>query len=168
MISDSYREVLRETHEQNLLWGHGHGEINLPKVLPHLQPGDTVLDYGCGKGGLVYALRGAGHVASGYDPGIDHFSARPQHNFDVLVSFDVLEHVEPEHIAAVLDDMESLAKRALLNISLVPAHKTLTDGRNAHLLVRPVEWWQAELESRWFQVILTQAKAKEATFLCVR
>jgi len=59
----------------------------------------------------------------------------------------VLEHVEPDLLDNVLAHISSLTRHyAFLNIATVAALKTLPDGRNAHLIVEPPEWWRARLE----------------------
>lgn len=103
----------------------------------------SVLDYGCGKGSLVDALADSGLVVTGYDPAVERFSARPE-PADLVVCTDVLEHVEPELLGAVLTDLHGLARRALFVIvSTVEAKKTLPDGRNAHLSVKSGNEWLA-------------------------
>jgi hypothetical protein len=50
----------------------------------------------------------------------------------------------------VLDDIKRCTgKLTLLTVATVPAKKTLPDGRNAHILLRPVKWWLPELMNRW-------------------
>jgi len=168
MISEEYRDVLRATHEAYPVWGNGHGARNLPLVKAIHRTGESVLDYGCGKGTLVDALRAEGIVAYGYDPAVERFELVPVLGADLLVSFDVLEHIEPDHLASTLDHMWGLAPRALLNISLVPAKKLLTDGRNAHLIVEPADWWMGQLEQRYGDGIRLRESHKEVTFLCSR
>jgi hypothetical protein len=64
----------------------------------------------------------------------------------MVVCTDVLEHVEPEYLDNVLADIAGLTKQyAYFNISLMEAMKTLPDGRNAHLIVQPWQWWAEKL-----------------------
>ena len=66
---------------------------------------------------------------------------------------DVLEHVEPELIDNVLDDLQRVtSKKGYFTISCRPASKILKDGRNAHILIQPKEWWKKKLEPR-FKII---------------
>jgi hypothetical protein len=61
-----------------------------------------------------------------------------------------MEHIEPECVDAVLDDLQRLTKRyILMTISTQPANKTLADGRNTHVTVRPADWWVPKLMSRF-------------------
>ncbi len=108
----------------------------------------TLLDYGAGKGRLAEALKGKVTVFN-YDPAIEKFAHEPDPNAFV-VSIDVLEHIEPECLDAVLNHMWSLTRETVfLTVATCPAIKTLADGRNAHLIVEPVEWWLPKLWRRW-------------------
>jgi len=61
----------------------------------------TVLDYGSGNGTLAKLLRELGfRSAESYDPLVAEFSARPNHKFAVVASFETLEHT-PDPLAAI-------------------------------------------------------------------
>jgi hypothetical protein len=107
----------------------------------------SVLDYGSGPREHVKAM-GLSRVTS-YDPCVPALSARPQ-PAHLLVSCDVLEHIEPDLLDNVLDDMAALTLRAaFLTIATGPARKVLLDGRNAHLIQEGSEWWLPRLMERW-------------------
>lgn len=105
---------------------------------------DTVLDYGSGKGRLVEPL--AETVArdfsiSLYDPGIPEIAAPPE-PAQLVVCIDVLEHVEPQYTLSVLYDLARVTEQlCFITIGLTPASKTLSDGRNAHINLRPANDW---------------------------
>lgn len=110
---------------------------------------DSILDYGCGQGKLVDALAAEwrGDV-QGYDPAVPAFAARPIPAALVICS-DVLEHVEPACLKAVFMDLAQLTQHALFTvIATRPSRKVLSDGRNAHLIIEPAEWWARMLETR--------------------
>ncbi len=112
----------------------------------------SVLDYGCGKGTLGRTLRGAGIDARDYDPAVVAFSERPK-RADLVVSVDVLEHLELECVDEVLEDLRSLTGKVLfVAISTRPAKRWLTDGRNSHLIVQEGDWWRPRLERCGFTV----------------
>ena len=76
---------------------------------------------------------------------------------DLVVCFDVLEHVEPDLLDNVLAHIRDLAQKCvMLSISNVSASRTLSDGRNAHLIIEDDAWWQARLR-RFFHLIKDQA-----------
>lgn len=114
---------------------------------------NAVLDYGCGKGSLSRALRKIGWQAQEYDPGVEQYAAQPK-PADLVVSLDVLEHIEPELLDNVLDHVRDLTRKILfVAIATRPAKRFLTDGRNAHLIVEDGEtWWRPRFEERGFDV----------------
>jgi hypothetical protein len=72
-----------------------------------------------------------------------------------------LEHIEPERLGLVLDHLRSKAlKRALFSIHLGPAAKVLSDGRNAHLIQEPPEWWLPQIMARF--KLLTFVRRKDS------
>lgn len=144
-ISPQYLTLLKQTHEQDPQWGTS-ATRRLPEVLTIAGEHAVreVLDYGCGKGALVDAMLESGLDAHGYDPAVPAFEARPA-RAPLLVCIDVLEHIEPDCLDSVLKDIALLAPVAYLVIALFPARKILPDGRNAHLIVQPPEWWMQRL-----------------------
>ncbi len=85
----------------------------------------------------------------GYDPAIEGLDDEPE-PADLVVCGDVLEHIEPECLDAVLDDLKRCTVKAIfLTVATRPAKKTLSDGRNAHLIQQPAEWWLPKIMQRW-------------------
>ena len=81
-------------------------------------------------------------------PGKDE-SPRPA---DLVVCTDVLEHIEPEKLPFVLDDLRRCVKQiGYFVIHTKAAAKTLADGRNAHLIQKDQAWWTETL-GRYFTV----------------
>lgn len=84
-----------------------------------------------------------------YDPGVPEY-ADPPKPAEMVVSIDVLEHIEPDCIEDVLDHLEELTERILfVTICSAPAGKILPDGRNAHLIQKPAEWWLPKIMDRF-------------------
>lgn len=112
----------------------------------------SILDYGCGQATLGTALRLRGWSARDYDPAIPG-KDQPPVFADLVVSTDVLEHIEPDKLDAVLAHLKLLARKAVfVVISTRPANKWLSDGRNAHLIVEDAAWWAARLQAAGFVV----------------
>ena len=81
-------------------------------------------------------------IINGYDPSFKTYEAHPEGKFDIVTSLDVLEHVELESIDSVLLDLKKLTNNFnYIVIDLQLAIKKLSDGRNAHILLAPSDWW---------------------------
>jgi 2-polyprenyl-3-methyl-5-hydroxy-6-metoxy-1,4-benzoquinol methylase len=149
-ISDAYRALNRELHESPRGFGHsGAKHAESVAKFARMLKATSLLDYGCGAGCLAERLRqlGAAIEISEYDPAVPKYSQTPS-SADLVVCTDVLEHVEPDRIDAVVRHIGELAnKGAYLCISTQPAHKTLSDGRNAHLIVQPPSWWKSKFQN---------------------
>lgn len=118
----------------------------------------SILDYGCG------AARGISAFCSlpvhDYDPGVPECAAPPP-PADLVVSIHALEHVEPDCLAAVIVDMERLARVAVfVVVSCEASTKVLPDGTPWHSLVRPVPWWTDVLRD-WMPAPTIKAPHKE-------
>lgn len=112
----------------------------------------SILDYGAGQGSLGRELRGRGFAVADYDPAVEAMAAPPS-PADLVVCTDVLEHVEPEKVDAVVEHLAELTRvAAFVVISIVPTAKTLSDGRQAHISLHPPGWWAARL-SRRFRIV---------------
>lgn len=153
LISAEYREQNRQLHEQDEFFGSRSAKhFDSVKLLCDFVGSKNVLDYGCGKGSLVKALRSEGYDASGYDPAIEIYSGYPE-PADVVICTDVLEHIEPERLDAVLDELQRLTKKAaFFLVATTVAKRTLPDGRNAHLIVKHSNWWLFHLMKRFVLV----------------
>lgn len=145
-ISQAYVEQNRQLHAAVPSYGaHGGRLVENVKQLMETQGCETLLDYGCGKGSLVRAVPGA----QGYDPAVEEFSARPE-PADLVTCTDVLEHVEPDMLEDVLNDIVNLTRKvAYILVACRPASKRLPDGRNAHLIIQPPEWWLEQLNEHF-------------------
>lgn len=152
LISDAYREQQQELHE-NPLYGVA-ARLYAPMIarLMNAQGVTELLDYGAGKRVLLKKLADNKLVDHQfryfpYDPAFDNDPPEPR---EMVACIDVLEHIEPDCIEAVLDDLLRVTKRiGFFTIATGPAEKTLPDGRNAHLIQQPAEWWMPKLMERF-------------------
>lgn len=151
LITEAYRAQQAHLHETT---NYGTASIDYAPLVTQIIDKlglDHILDYGCGK--QMNLLR---HIKpkqklkyQGYEPAIPEM-AEPPIPAQGVFCIDVLEHVEPDLIDNVLDDLMRLTEAvAFLTIHTGPAKKTLPDGRNAHLIQQPVEWWLPKLMERW-------------------
>lgn len=166
-ITEEYREQNRILHERHPHYGvAGKGYISLIRLLAKDFGCSTFLDYGCGKRTMQHRIPEL--PFRGYDPAIEEFSGAPD-PAEFIVCLDVLEHVEPEFLDAVLDHLQSLTEHILLmSVSCRLSQKLLPDGRNSHLIVEPMEWWLQKIMDRWKLLILHDKPDKNFFYAIVR
>ena len=151
MFSQVYLQQLIEVHnDKSRRKGFGGKNKNLGKFSNYMKTWQvkTLLDYGCGKGHILAQLKESypGIKIQGYDPAVKHFSDIPTQSFDCVFSNDVLEHIEPKFIDDVLVHIDRLSDKYIwLRIDTKPARKKLSDGRNAHLIIEDLNWWQNKI-----------------------
>ena len=110
-----------------------------------------LLDYGCGANvNLSKHIKIKNKISyQAYDPGVPRFS-KPAFPAQLVCCIDVLEHIEPDCLDDVLDDLCRVTEAVgFFTVYTGPAQKVLSDGRNAHLIQQPAEWWLPKLWSRF-------------------
>lgn len=167
LISDGYRkqqELLHSTADYGVA-----SKVYAPMVsdiVNRLQVTE-LLDYGSGRGNLAAHLTADHKVTlQFYDPAIPDYSAAPV-PMQMVACIDVLEHIEPECLEDVLDDLKRVTGTVgFFTVSIRPAEKVLSDGRNAHLILETPEWWWNKLVDR-FEIQLFQRLGDEGCFFLV-
>lgn len=147
LITDDYVKLNAELHESNSAYGTSGSMYTTDVLWVYANIGaQNILDYGAGKGLLRKSLPDS-LVVREYDPAIENIATRPE-KADLVTCTDVLEHIEPECLAEVLEDINNLSmKGVFLSISCRPAKKFLSDGRNAHLIVEKPMWWLGKISA---------------------
>lgn len=137
--SDQYYELHRRREE----FGSSDGGPHLPFLLAAVAASGArrLIDFGCGKGAAVTRLRQLGLEVEGHDPFVEEFARVPEGRFDLLFSFDVLEHVPLQQMDEVLAECARLADTAILIPHLGLASTTLPNGENAHCTILPPAGW---------------------------
>jgi 2-polyprenyl-3-methyl-5-hydroxy-6-metoxy-1,4-benzoquinol methylase len=147
LISENYLREQKKLHAAPRGYGGGgHKWADLVHTLAgEFGCYDAILDYGAGQGTLGAELARRGLKARNYDPAVFKFALPPARS-DFVVCTDVLEHIEPDRLDAVIAHLKSLTARALFAVvSVVPTEKTLSDGRQAHICLHDRAWWLAKL-----------------------
>jgi hypothetical protein len=160
VISEDYRRMQQQLHESNPHYGVASvamaplvadiiGQINATRLL----------DYGAGKGRLgqeLPKLLKTPPAITHYDPARPQWAAVPApHEF--VTCIDVLEHIEPELLDNVLDDLVRVTARyGFFTVHTGAAVKVLPDGRNAHLIQQKADWWLSRLLSRFELIVFTR------------
>ena len=145
LISAEYIELNRRLHRDNLAYGiGGTRHVEVVKQLKTRTGAESILDYGCGKSYLAKHLP---FPIWEYDPAIPGKEESPK-PADLVICTSVLEHVEPDKLPMVLNDIQRCVKKiGYFTIGIGPAQKILADGRNAHLIQQKPDWWNKALSS---------------------
>jgi SAM-dependent methyltransferase len=123
----------------------------------------SVLDYGCGKGGLLkaLALRFPDIQFAGYDPAIPGADTLPRQKFDMAICTDVLEHIPEDALPRVVQEIASLSENCFFGLHHALARQILPNGQNAHCTIRPPVWYHRLLSQAFPQVFLLDGRGKE-------
>lgn len=149
LISAEYRDLNAKMHAERLEYGVGGGR-HAPTVIKLSESLKTtsILDYGCGKGYLAKAIP---FPIWEYDPAIPGKDSSPR-PADIVVCADVLEHIEPDKLIFVLDDLRRCTRQVgYFVIHTQAARKHYADGRNTHLIQKGEHWWAKKLR-RFFEI----------------
>jgi cyclopropane fatty-acyl-phospholipid synthase-like methyltransferase len=147
MITNQYKNQITALHKNDKAWGD---RVKIPNlIISCIQEKNikSILDFGCGKGNLVNSLKlkFPELEITGYDPSF-HNIDKIENKVDMIISTDVLEHVEPEFIDNTISFLKSKTNICMYHlIACYPAVAVLPDGRNAHLIVEDPSWWRNKL-----------------------
>lgn len=166
LITDEYRKQQGALHENP---NYGVASVHYAPLVSQIVNTlgvQHLLDYGAGKCRLFQNLKADHKVKlQAYDPGVAKL-ATPPVPAEMVTCIDVLEHIEPELLDNVLDDLQRLTEAVLfVTIHTGPAVKVLPDGRNAHLIQQPLSWWLPKLWER-FDLHTVQVTGEHA-FHCI-
>lgn len=110
----------------------------------------TLLDYGSGKGN-AYLPPHEIHKDWGverpmlYDPAFAEHDVLPPagYTFDGVLCSDVLEHVPSDQVRRVIAELFALSNGFVwASVCCRAAKKSFPDGRNMHVTIQPLEWWE--------------------------
>lgn len=169
LYTKEYKTILKGIHSKETWGGGAKSKVHYVAEDAFKVGAKTVLDYGCGSGSFKEGIQEEGYSLEvlEYDPGIIGKDSSPT-PADYVVCIDVLEHIEPECLDAVLKDLASLMRLGgFLHPCLVPAGLTLPDGRNAHLIVQDADWWDNKIK-QYFNIHSYKYKSKGHVAVFVR
>jgi hypothetical protein len=151
LITETYRAQQSALHEAG---NYGTASIQYAPLVTEMLNNLKIthlLDYGCSKLLNLYKhIKPAAKLTyQAYDPAVPEYAESPV-PAQMVACVDVLEHIEPELLDNVLDDLKRVTEDVLFcTVHTGPAYKTLSDGRNAHLTQQPMEWWLPKLWERF-------------------
>jgi len=139
-----YSDLYIQKHNSNAMYGFGAVHL-LPAIslfVDYLQP-RTILDYGCGKGGLVRALQEKypNLKVFGYDPAVEEFAELWISKVDFIICTDVLEHIPEKELYATVERISSLSQKCFFHLHHAKASEILDNGENAHCTIAPPQWY---------------------------
>lgn len=155
LISPEYREQQRELHATTVYGtASAHYAKQVCKLIDTYQVNE-LLDYGAGSRLTLIKTISEQRLSQRkfqyipYEPAVEQY-ADPPMPAEMVVCLDVLEHIEPECLDEVLDDLKRVTLRVgFFTVSCEPAMKVLSDGRNAHLIQEPPQWWLPRITDRF-------------------
>lgn len=158
--TDDYLRRHRTTHAKHPEFGtHRHPylhdrirQLARSATVAGVRPG--LLDYGCGKGVFLEAMRRLDLFgeACGTDPAVEAFRARPSHPFDIVTCLDVLDQLEERFVAAVIEDVAQLTSGVAV-FSVI----TRQSPAFAHLRPRPALAWRQVIGKR-MRIVATEIR----------
>lgn len=156
IITEKHKNIYKEIHAKTKFGKRSKMPDMLGEFIEKTNP-SSILDFGCGKGNLVEKLNELYPKKSifGFDPANPKFDNFFQ-KVDLIVSTDVLEHVEPELINETLEEIADNCKHTYHLISCAPAKLILPDGRNAHLIQETPDWWRQKFINLGFTIYKEQ------------
>lgn len=141
----SRKDKLSMIGEQMMLWTWNVQDLT------RQFPGTTMLDFGCGKAYSyktreIHKLWDIEKIIL-FDIGIPAYSKAPEpHEFQSVVSADVLEHIPEERIDEVLEYWYSGGTQFVFaTVASYLARAKLSDGSNAHVTIKSKEWWEEKI-----------------------
>jgi len=163
LITPEYQAELHNLYVE-YTWGNtggryaGDSVVNILYEHPEIK---TVLDYGCGAASLKKYVEDAGVTDREwtlYDPAVSRYQKEPTGKHDLVVSTDVLEHVEEPQLNNVIRNMQSLTDKYLLSeIACYLCNCRFESGpyvsQDMHINLKAPDAWRMRLEHPRFETI---------------
>lgn len=176
----------REARKYQKMWTHksyrfvSPGE-DLADLVRKWLPGKArVVDFGCGTGRLAAKMQDWGHRVLGVDFATNCLDDEVMIPFCIAnlwdlpetvsgthgVCTDVMEHIPPEKVDAVLTNIRRAVPKAFFNIATtLDAHGAVI-GERLHLTVKPESWWVEKLKAHWGSVEVLRRNGAGFTCIC--
>lgn len=152
-------------------------EVEVENFVSYLQPGDTIVELGCGTGRASKKISNKGFDVELFDiadncldPGISlpltvgslWRDEIPKATWGFCC--DVMEHIPTELVYKSFDNIRTSCTNGYFRIHLCKDNGKFTD-EPLHLTVKPVEWWGEQLKKHWSEVTY-KTNDIYAVFIC--
>ncbi len=164
-----------EKSKYEAMWEHAAyrqvspGELTAQVFIDVVKPiaGYRIVDYGCGTGRGSKAIRELSNCEVIQVDFADNCRDRDCKDFSFLVCdmtkqipiladygycTDVMEHIEPENVDIVIENIMASCGKCFFQISTVPDVCGELIGQQLHLTVQPYEWWMETFNRLGFNV----------------
>lgn len=147
-----------------------------------VKPYGAVIDFGCGTGKAGLRMQEAGlspflidFADNCRDPEaqeLPFFKADLRHPIDCPRApfgfcTDVMEHIEPKHVEAVIQNVMRCVDKCFFQISLIPDVMGKLIGHELHLSVHPIGWWRETFQRLGFRIEWESDRGIAACFVVV-
>ncbi|HLC94539.1 MAG TPA: class I SAM-dependent methyltransferase [Patescibacteria group bacterium] len=129
---------------------------------------EKVLDFGCGIGNLVWALRKLGFDAMGVDSSksAKKYCRVPEHccyiqtdklpykdsTFGLVYSNEVLEHIPRSRLDSYIKELYRVSKGAMIHMICVKERGEIVKQDKTHEIIESEKWWENKFKSLSFKV----------------
>lgn len=148
-------------------------ELTIPmasRIIEYLKIGEneTILDYGCAKGYLTYALRLLHRNAYGYDISdyaIEHAPREVEKylytefeqlgEYDWCIAKDVFEHIPEQLLRELLEKLRVITKHMFVIVPLAEDGKYVVpayEHDSTHVIRKNLKWWEEIMIDSGFKV----------------
>lgn len=158
-----------EDEKYSKLWRDSYKDAHWERLANRLAreavKGESVIDFGFGRGAALDFFEGNGLVVAGVDvssfavaqqrmgnrrvfhASLDDMAEVPADAFDFGFCNDVLEHLPPESVERALLEIGRICRKKLFaSVCPTASHHLSPTGENLHLTVRSENWWKEQLE----------------------
>lgn len=176
LLQHMYRtppHLLTERDKYRLLWQtegyreHSPGEMLVEDFKRFAKKPGPVIDFGCGTGRAALRLHEAGYEVILVDfadncrdnealglPFLEWDLSRPcPLRAPYGLCTDVMEHIPPDAVDAVIQNIVEAAEEVFFQISTVPDKYGAVIGDKLHLTVQKHEWWKEKFKALGLEVI---------------
>lgn len=178
-------EELGEQAKYELMWTHPEyrevapGELCAQVFIDKFNPHGKVIDFGCGtgRGALKLKEHGCDMLLLDFTDNSRDLPAKtlPFKRADLTQPLeiepaeygyctDVMEHIEPEKVEDVINNIMAKCNKCFFQISTVPDSMGVLIGQDLHLTVRPLVWWEDLFTSLGFSVEWSEDQGIAALF----
>jgi uncharacterized Rossmann fold enzyme/SAM-dependent methyltransferase len=187
LLPDMWRApVPDEQQKYEQMWNYPEYRLVAPgeeaaEIFMRVVPRQTfhkVIDFGCGTGRGAMRLHKAGHpvvlvdfayncrdeAAQGLPFLLADLSKSMPISGDIGFCTDVLEHIPPDQLDAVIRNIFSCVPRAFFQISLVSDVMGGLIGHPLHLSVFPTAWWEQKFASLGLAIQWSESSETTASF----